>query len=54
MRLMNNPSAPASRSIALAQTPGPEGIAAGKNIGKSRYPIPTTIIVAQPSAARWA
>ena len=53
MRLTNRPNAPASNSNALAQTPEPEGIADGKNIGKSRYPIPTTIIVAQPSAVMW-
>ena len=39
---------------ALAYTVIPDGAFAGMTIGSSRYPTPTTIIVAQPSAARCA
>ncbi len=48
------PSAPSSRRTALQTRLAPDGIAAGRNIGTSRYAMPTIIMTAQPMPARWA
>ena len=49
-----SPSVPSSSRTALRPSPAPEGMAAGRNIGISRYPMPKIIIVAQPRTATCA
>ena len=53
-RLTKRPETPTCRDTALSHRLAPCGIADGSTIGNNRYAMPTTIIVAQPIAARCA